>query len=166
VDISRPGLSIQTITAACLSVALTLAGCGGPARNAYKRGEACRERGDDAGALHAYEEAIRLDPAYAKAYWSRAFVYQDKGEFDKAVADLTEVVRLRPDFAPGYRARGLAYGETRTRLPSRSDQGPDIRSKAEADFQKAHQLDPTCCYRNQENTAWVADHAATKGQEP
>ena len=40
---------------------------------------------------------IALDPNYAKAYYSRARVYQSKGDLKQALAGYEEAAKLAPD---------------------------------------------------------------------
>jgi hypothetical protein len=42
-------------------------------------------------------EAIRLDPKNSLGYKSRADVYFQKDEFDKAIFDVTEAIQLNPE---------------------------------------------------------------------
>lgn len=78
--------------------------------------------------LFDYTEAIRQNPNYAGAYYSRGVDYAEKGELDKAIADFNEAIRLNPDFAKAYNDRGLAYKQ-------KGD-----GDKADADFAKAKRL--------------------------
>ena len=95
---------------------------------ALEQGKVAFRRGDFDLAIRYFDEAIRLDPKYAKAYNNRGYTYTLKGEFDKAIADLTEAIQLNPNLAQAYCNRGLAYrakGDT---------------TKAEADFARAKEL--------------------------
>lgn len=49
-------------------------------------GNGAEEAKDLKSALWAYGEAIRIDPKYAKAYFSRAITFDRLGELDKAIA--------------------------------------------------------------------------------
>jgi rhomboid protease GluP len=77
-----------------------------------------------------YNEAIRLDPKNAEAYYNRGNSYLKKGDWNKAIADFTEAIRLNPKFAGAYVNRGLVY----------KDNGePD---KAIVDYTEAIRLNP------------------------
>ena len=52
--------------------------------------------------------SVRLDPSYANAFGSRAFVYLKLGQFDRALADYTAAVQLNPNDAYSLYSRGLA----------------------------------------------------------
>ena len=48
-------------------------------------------------AVADFDEAIRLDPAFANAYYNRAAAYRAKGELDRALADYDKAIQLDPD---------------------------------------------------------------------
>lgn len=50
-------------------------------------------------AITAYNEAIRLEPDYADAYYERGWAYMAVGETELGEADLTEAARLEPRYA-------------------------------------------------------------------
>lgn len=61
-------------------------------------------------AVGNYSRAIRLDPAYSQALFSRGLVYwRELGNYDGAVADLTQVLELDPSWAEAYFNRAIAY---------------------------------------------------------
>ena len=45
-------------------------------------------------AIQYYDEAIRLDPNYAKAYYGRGLAYEEIGEEAKAAADFAKAKQL------------------------------------------------------------------------
>jgi tetratricopeptide (TPR) repeat protein len=73
------------------------------------RGFAYWRKDENDRAIADYNEAIRLDPKFAKAYSNRGLAYRDKGDTGRAIADYTEAIRLDPKFANAYINRGLAY---------------------------------------------------------
>jgi tetratricopeptide (TPR) repeat protein len=77
-----------------------------------------------------HNEAIRLDPKFARAYKNRADDWHEKGDLDQAVADYDEAIRLNPKYASAYSGRGDAW-----RING------DIE-RAIADYNAANQLDP------------------------
>ena len=96
--------------------------------DAYLRGrelfESQRDEASDRGALERFDEAIRLDPAYAAARAARAralavianqYVQADERQrlYGDAVAEAREAIRLAPEFADGHAALGYAlfYGQ-------------------------------------------------------
>lgn len=73
------------------------------------RGAAYDDKHDYDHAIQDYNEAIRLDPILAAAFYGRGEAYDHKGNFDRAIKDDSEAIRLNPDFAYAYDARGRAH---------------------------------------------------------
>jgi tetratricopeptide (TPR) repeat protein len=71
----------------------------------YRKQEA--QEWDDA--IHAYSEAIRLDPNSVEAFLQRGRVWISKGEYDSALTDFSNVLRLNPNHAYALFHRGEAY---------------------------------------------------------
>ena len=70
----------------------------------YKHGDA--RKYDEA--IHAYSEALRLEPDDADAYYNRGNARWAKGDLDGAMRDYDEALRLEPDDASAYHNRGVA----------------------------------------------------------
>src|SRR5262244_2068669 len=60
-------------------------------------------------AIADYNEAIRLVPADAPAFFGRGNAYASKGDRDRAIADYSEAIRLDPKYAFAFNNRGIAY---------------------------------------------------------
>ncbi len=74
------------------------------------RGAAYRRDIDDAvQAIEDFDQALRLDPSYALAYYNRGLAYKNLGEYRRAIEDFDQLLRLYPDDAYAYYDRGLAY---------------------------------------------------------
>lgn len=58
-------------------------------------------------------EAIRLNPTFAMAYFSRGTLHNDFNSYSHAIADLTEAIRLNPTDGKAYYVRGGLYRITR-----------------------------------------------------
>jgi serine/threonine protein kinase/tetratricopeptide (TPR) repeat protein len=94
------------------------------------RALAHRKAGESAKAIADYDEALLLDPNFARAYQSRGNTYRQLNQYDKALADLTEAIRLDPDGYPSaYVDRATAY-----RVKGDND-------RAIADYSEAIRLD-------------------------
>jgi Flp pilus assembly protein TadD len=74
----------------------------------YNLGAARQDRGDAAGALAAYDEALRLRPQFPGPHNNRGLLRAELGDPRGAIADYDETIRLAPDFDLAYANRGNA----------------------------------------------------------
>ena len=95
------------------------------------RGTFYEAAGDRDRAFADYNEAVRLDPKYARAYEYRGEIYDDNGDKRRAMADISEALRLDPNYARAYAHHGKLS----------EDMGD--KDRALADFSQAVRLDPT-----------------------
>jgi len=71
-------------------------------------------------ALADFNEAIRIDPTYARAYCDRADLEDDLRESDKALRDYDRAIQLAPDFQRAYFDRAVYFarqGEYERAIP-------------------------------------------------
>jgi Tfp pilus assembly protein PilF len=101
-----------------------------PGALALARGDELLDRGDLAGALQAYTEAIEQEPDNPLAHLSRAGALHDKGNLVRALADYDAALRLDPRNPVAFNNRGLAH----------FDRGQ--YQQAVADYDAALRLDP------------------------
>jgi tetratricopeptide (TPR) repeat protein len=94
------------------------------------RGNAYMYKHDYDRAIADFEQAIRLDPKFAKAYNGRGATYFRKGDYDRAMSDYDRAIRLDPKYAVTYVNRGYVY-----------EQKSNYR-RAIADYDHALKLDP------------------------
>jgi tetratricopeptide (TPR) repeat protein len=67
------------------------------------RGKASGEKGDYDRAIVDFDQAIRLDPKYAKAYATRGEVYEAKNDPDHVIADFEQALKLNPSLPDAQR---------------------------------------------------------------
>jgi tetratricopeptide (TPR) repeat protein len=60
-------------------------------------------------AIEDYDQAIRLNPNNALAFFSRGRAYANKGQLDRAIEDYDRAIRLNPNDALALVGRGSAY---------------------------------------------------------
>ena len=65
------------------------------------RGKVSFRKGDYKTAIAEYDEAIRLNPKLAKAYFNRGTAFYLIADRERAIADLSEAIRLDPSYAQG-----------------------------------------------------------------
>jgi Tfp pilus assembly protein PilF len=81
------------------------------ARAHFVLGLVLARRKDHPGAIHAYNEAIRLDPGYASAWNNRGNSHAHKGDHTRAVADYTQALKLDPYYGLALRNRGWTHAQ-------------------------------------------------------
>jgi tetratricopeptide (TPR) repeat protein len=72
------------------------------------RGLIRHDRGDIAGALGDYDEAVRLGPTSPTAFRKRGEAWAARGQFDRAIADYDAAIRLDGKESAAYLGRGDA----------------------------------------------------------
>ena len=93
-------------------------------------GLALQAKGDIAGAVQDYSQALILDPKDIEAFYHRALAHQAAGDSAGALADYTQVLSLDPKRANAYGNRGFVK------------QGQGDYDGALADYNQALLLDP------------------------
>jgi tetratricopeptide (TPR) repeat protein len=81
-------------------------------------------------AIADLDEAIRIDPNYARSFNNRGIVYTKKGQYARAIADFDRAVKLNTNYAVAFYNRGLAK------------QKKGDTSEGDADLERAKQIDP------------------------
>lgn len=84
------------------------------------------QAGDTAGAIAAFDEAIRRAPFYSQPRWNRGNVLLRKGEYEAAFKDLSEAAESNPELVPSLLdlAWGISKGDmslTERLAPIKSD---------------------------------------------
>lgn len=81
-------------------------------------------------AINDFTRAIRLKPDDEKAYYERAKIYNDKGNYENAINDFNKIVEINPNNTDAYFNRGISYD------------GLKKFSEAIEDYSKVIELDP------------------------
>jgi len=81
----------------------------GDAKSLYKLGCQCYEKGNFAGAIANYTQAIELDADYELAYYNRGLAYACREDYDRVISDMQEAIRLKPNWPEVHYTLGLAY---------------------------------------------------------
>ena len=100
------------------------------ASEALKKGRELLDKRDLTSAEQLLDDAVRLQPDLAAAYYYRGYVHSLRRDFDRAIADYGVAIRLMPGYVGGYLGRGLAY------------ESNGVWDKALADFRQAVKLCP------------------------
>ena len=61
--------------------------------------------------MEKLDEAIRINPQDAMAYYNRGSMYRQLGQYERAIQDHDEAIRLDPQSTWAYHNRGIAYDE-------------------------------------------------------
>jgi len=93
-------------------------------------------------AMVHYEEAIRLQPYYADAYYNRGNVLFAKGRTEEAISDWEKTLQLRPDDADAHTCLGNALLQQR------------LQNEAMAQYEAAAALAPND-FHSRNNMAWL-----------
>jgi tetratricopeptide (TPR) repeat protein len=72
-------------------------------------------------AIRAYDEAIRINPEYAGAYYNKGNALSDLGRKDEAIRAYDEAIRINPEYAEVWFNKGLVFNnqQNTTKLQSR-----------------------------------------------
>ena len=60
-------------------------------------------------AIKDFDEALRLDPQLAEAFYNLGFVYLNLGQYQRAIQNYGEAIRLDPQDGEAYTNRAAAY---------------------------------------------------------
>ena len=76
------------------------------------RGNAYLKKNEYDRAIQDYDESVRINPNYAKAFNNRGVAHQRKGEYERAIENFDEAIRLDPSYAIAFANRANAYQKT------------------------------------------------------
>jgi len=89
------------------------------------------QSGECTKAISEYTQAIRLEPTFATAYFSRGLAWATKGETDHAINDYSQAIQLDPTLSSAYLQRATEW-----------DNKGEF-DKAISDYTQAIRLEPT-----------------------
>ena len=73
-----------------------------------EEGQSYSKSGSYDKAIKEFNEAIRLNPGLAAAYYNRGEIYFQRGDYAQAIRDFTRTIDLSPDYTFAYYSRGVA----------------------------------------------------------
>lgn len=79
--------------------------------SSFDHGVSLYKQGDLEGAIHAYREAVQLEPHSYQAYYNLGIVLLQIHDFQGAAAALQQAVQLKPGFASAYNNLGIAFSQ-------------------------------------------------------
>ena len=89
-----------------------------------------QRKGDNKGAILAYNKAIKINSSYAGIYYNRGNARSALGDKQRAIADYTQAIKINPNYAQAYNNRGI----------DRSALGD--KQRAIADYTQAIKINP------------------------
>ncbi len=84
---------------------------GSDAKSYVGFGLANGQKGDMAGAIAAFNQAITIDAKYAPAYFYRGLAYATQNQPDQAVVNYDQAIQLDPTYVQAYYQRGSLKGQ-------------------------------------------------------
>ena len=66
-------------------------------------------RGQPAEAIDLFDQVLRLQPDYDKAYYNRGCAQDELGQADAAIADFSAALTVNPQYFNAYINRGNLY---------------------------------------------------------
>jgi len=87
-------------------------GSGSDAKSYTEFGMANGAKGNLDAAIEAFDEAIKIDPGYAPAYYFRAFAHSQQQKATEAIADYDHAIQIDPKYKDAYYQRGCLKGQS------------------------------------------------------
>ncbi|MEO8954326.1 MAG: tetratricopeptide repeat protein [Ktedonobacteraceae bacterium] len=74
----------------------------------FEEGYELFEQGKYEEAIHAYDQAIRLNPNDEKAYNNKGYALENLKRYEEAIQSYDQAIRLNPNYADAYDNKGIA----------------------------------------------------------
>lgn len=81
------------------------------AKNLVDSGNRKSDRGDLRGAIALYQQALEIQPTYARAFFNLGSAYCQLNDFAASKAAFTQAIRLAPEDSEAWAGRGIAHLE-------------------------------------------------------
>src|SRR5690606_4020142 len=91
---------------------LFLIGCDSPEDKKGRfllKGNEKLQKNDYKSARTFYEEALKVDPNFADAYYNRGLTLKMTADYEQAIQDFTQAISLKEDYAEDDYQRSLSY---------------------------------------------------------
>jgi len=99
------------------------------------RGNAYVKLGQYDRALQDFDQSIKINPGYVKAFNNRGVAYQKKGDIARAIKDFDSAIKLDAKYAGAFVNRANAYSKT------------GEYSRATRDYDEAIRIEPSTISR-------------------
>ena len=73
------------------------------------RGDAYVAQGNFDAAINDYDQAISLNPDFARPFNNRGFAYLKKGDYDRALKDFDQAIKLKSDYGRAFANRAEVH---------------------------------------------------------
>ncbi|NJP19470.1 MAG: tetratricopeptide repeat protein, partial [Hydrococcus sp. CRU_1_1] len=84
--------------------------------------------------LADYNQALKLNPNDATAYYNRGLLYANQQKWELALADYNQALQLNPNYANAYYNRGIV----RYQMGDRQGSIQDLQKSAELFYQQGN----------------------------
>src|SRR5205823_8529718 len=109
----------------------------------YNLGLVYRRKGQTDLAIHAYREALRINPLLADAHYNLGNLHFEKEHFKQAADCYQQACKLRPNFEKAQEGLEAARAALDEQKETESDEAEEVATQPAATAIPAKKLDPT-----------------------